>query len=128
MGLVERVEVVRVYDAPSPGRRPRVLVDRLWPRGVRKGHEPWDRWFRDVAPSTELRTWYRHDPARYAEFRRKYAIELRREPARSAYDELRSIARRRGLVLVTATREVEISAAQVLAERLQRALRRSARP
>jgi uncharacterized protein YeaO (DUF488 family) len=125
---VERVEVVRVYDAPSPGRRPRVLVDRLWPRGVRKGQEVWDRWSRDVAPSTELRTWYGHDAARFAEFRRRYAAELRREPARSAYDELRSIARRRGLVLVTATRDVEISAAHVLAERLRRALQRSARP
>jgi uncharacterized protein YeaO (DUF488 family) len=125
--LVERVEIVRVYDAPAAGRRPRVLVDRLWPRGVRKGREVWDRWARDVAPSTELRTWYGHDESRFGEFRRRYANELRREPARSAYEELRSLARTRGIVLATATREVEISAAQVLADRLRRALRRSAR-
>ena len=111
------VEVVRVYD--DPGRRPgehRVLVDRLWPRGVQKAALDYDEWAKDAAPSAELRRWYAHDPARFAEFAGRYRTELGREPGSSAVERLRGrIASGRGrLVLLTATRDVEHSGAAVL--------------
>jgi uncharacterized protein YeaO (DUF488 family) len=113
---VSRVAVVRVYD--DPGRRRgehRVLVDRLWPRGLRKGDVDYDEWARDVAPSTELRRWYGHDPERFAEFARKYRQELRTGAAAPAVAGLRDVARRGRLTLLTATRDVERSGAAVLA-------------
>lgn len=110
------VEVVRVYE--DPGRHPgehRVLVDRLWPRGVQKAALDFDNWAKDAAPSTELRRWYGHDPEHFSEFARRYRAELDREPGASAIDQLRGLARGRGrLVLLTATRDVEHSGATVL--------------
>ncbi len=110
------VEVVRVYE--DPGRHPgehRVLVDRLWPRGVQKAALDFDKWAKDAAPSTELRRWYGHDPEHFSEFARRYRAELDREPGASAIDQLRGLARGRGrLVLLTATRDVEHSGATVL--------------
>jgi uncharacterized protein YeaO (DUF488 family) len=78
------VEVVRVYEDPgrSPGEH-RVLVDRLWPRGLTKTSVDFDEWEKDVAPSTELRRWYGHDPGRFAEFARRYRAELAGEPGAS---------------------------------------------
>jgi uncharacterized protein YeaO (DUF488 family) len=113
--------VVRIYE--DPGRGPgqhRVLVDRLWPRGVARSRLDIDAWLRDVAPSTSLRRWYAHDPERFFDFAQRYRAELREEPASSALCELRAHLRR-GLdvVLLTATRDVEHSAAQVLAEVLR---------
>jgi uncharacterized protein YeaO (DUF488 family) len=108
------ISVARVYDAPPPGVT-RVLVDRLWPRGVRKDGAPLDEWCKDIAPSTELRTWYGHEPDRFAEFRRRYRAELR-DPARAAaLQHLRGLAASGDLVLVTATKDVDRSAATVLA-------------
>jgi uncharacterized protein YeaO (DUF488 family) len=107
------VEVVRVYDAADPSGR-RVLVDRLWPRGLRKEGAPFAEWAKDVAPSTGLRTWYGHRPERFAEFARRYRDELQAEPAASALAALRSAAAHGRLVLVTATKDVEHSAAAVL--------------
>lgn len=110
-----RVQVVRVYDAPASGTR--VLVDGIWPRGVRK-EELGAEWHRAVAPSRQLRAWYGHDPERFDEFARRYREELR-EPARAAaLDELRELGRRRPLTLLTATKDVEISHAAVLADLL----------
>jgi uncharacterized protein YeaO (DUF488 family) len=77
----KHVRYRRVYDDASPEDGRRILVDRIWPRGVRKEDARLDDWLRDVAPSTELRRWYGHDPERYEEFRRRYLAELR-EPAR----------------------------------------------
>ena len=112
------VEVVRVYE--DPGRRPgehRVLVDRLWPRGVRKEALDFDEWPKDVAPSADLRRWYGHDPERFGEFARRYRTELDCEPGASVAERLREIAGGRGrLVLLTATRDVEHSGAAVLAD------------
>jgi len=110
-----------VYE--DPGRRPgqlRVLVDRLWPRGVAKADLDADEWAGDVAPSTELRRWYGHQPERFAEFARRYQEELGRPPASDALAELRARARGRQLVLLTATRDVERSAAAVLSQVLAR--------
>lgn len=103
-----------MYDRPASGHR--VLVDRLWPRGVRKDDAPFDEWLRDVAPSTELRHWYAHDPRRFDEFAARYRAELATPPAAAALDRLRAEAGHGTLVLVTATREVELSHLAVLAD------------
>ncbi len=108
------IAVARVYDDTMP-HGTRVLVDRLWPRGLKKDGAPFDEWCKDVAPSTELRTWYGHDPERFAEFRRRYLAELQEPPASDALAQLRSESH---LVLLTATKDVAHSAATVLAEAL----------
>jgi uncharacterized protein YeaO (DUF488 family) len=92
-----------------------VLVDRLWPRGLSKSDAPFETWCKDVAPSTDLRKWYGHDPERFAEFRRRYLAELQEPPASHALAQLRSEPH---LVLLTATKDVAISAATVLAQAL----------
>jgi uncharacterized protein YeaO (DUF488 family) len=110
------VEVVRAYE--DPGRRSdeyRVLVDRLWPRGVQKAALDFDEWAKDAAPSAELRRWYGHDPERFSEFARRYRAELEREPGASIVERLGELAGGHGrLVLLTATRDVEHSGAAVL--------------
>ena len=90
-----RVEIRRVYDdAPSPGVR-RVLVDRLWPRGVAKADAPIDEWAKDLAPSTELRRWYGHEPDKFREFATRYRAELKTGPANDALARLRAQSTRR---------------------------------
>jgi uncharacterized protein YeaO (DUF488 family) len=113
------VHVQRVYaghDGHDEGYR--VLVDRLWPRGVTKIDAALDEWLKDAAPSTELRRWYGHDVQRFEEFARRYRAELREPPATLAVDHLREVARTGTLTLVTATRDVEHSGARVLQEHL----------
>jgi uncharacterized protein YeaO (DUF488 family) len=116
--------VRRVYDDPRGTEGFRVLVDRLWPRGVAKDALQFDTWMKEVAPSTELRQWYGHDPARFGEFSRRYRAELREGPAAAAVTDLRDAAKGRALVLLTATRDVEHSGAEVLAAHLRRSRRR----
>ncbi len=109
------IEVTRVYE--DQGRRPgehRVLVDRLWPRGLTKASVDFDEWIKDVAPSTELRRFYGHDPERFDEFARRYRLELACEPGISAVERLREIATSSHLVLLTATRDIGHSGAAVL--------------
>ncbi len=110
------VEVIRVYE--DPGRHPddyRVLVDRLWPRGVQKTALDLDEWAKDAAPSTELRRWYGHEPERFPEFARRYRAELQHEPGASTIQRLSELGRSHGrLVLLTATRDIEHSGAAVL--------------
>ena len=91
-----------------------MLVDRLWPRGITKADAPVDEWVKEVAPSTDLRRWYDHRVDRFDEFVRRYRVELTRQFARDAVDRLRTVARSNGLILVTATRDVEHSGAEVL--------------
>jgi uncharacterized protein YeaO (DUF488 family) len=110
----QRVEIRRVYD-DTPGRGVhRVLVDRLWPRGIAKADAPIDEWVKDVAPSTELRRWYGHEPDKFAEFATRYKAELKVPPARDAVARLRAQATRTRVALMTATRDVDHSGAQVL--------------
>ncbi len=109
-----RVELRRVYDHPAAEGPPRILVDRLWPRGIAKADAPFDRWAKEVAPSTELRRWYGHEPVKFEEFARRYQEELAHPPASEGVAELRALADESGVVLVTATRDVEHSAAEVL--------------
>ena len=109
------VGVQRVYDEARPGSTG-VLVDRLWPRGIAKAGAPFSEWMKDVAPSTSLRKWYGHRPERFEEFSSRYRDELGVEPARGALERLRDMARSAPVVLVTATRDLEGSAAAVLKE------------
>jgi uncharacterized protein YeaO (DUF488 family) len=113
------VRVRRVYDEPSSEDGTRVLVDRVWPRGLRKDAARLDEWAKDVAPSTDLRTWYQHDPAKFTEFRRRYAAELAEPGPRDALTRLRSEAASGPLTLLTATKELDLSQAAVLADLLR---------
>ena len=110
------VRVRRVYDAPEAADGTRVLVDRLWPRGLAKAKADLDEWCKDIAPSTELRQWYSHDPARFEEFSRRYKAELKEPQPAEALAHLRTLAQRKPLTLLTATREPQISDAAVLAD------------
>jgi uncharacterized protein YeaO (DUF488 family) len=109
------IRVRRVYEQPSPDDGARVLVDRVWPRGLRKDAARLDKWAKDVAPSTGLRTWYGHDPARFDEFRRRYTAELDQPGPREGLAQLRELAAGRPLTLLTATKNVDLSQAVVLA-------------
>ena len=117
--MPSEIRVRRVYDAPSPSDGARVLVDRVWPRGLRKDAAHLDVWAKDAAPSTELRKWYGHDPAKFDEFRRRYLDELSGAAQRKELGRLRALAAARPVTLLTATRDVEISQAAVLAQVLR---------
>ncbi|SRR5579883_1510352 len=97
------IRIKRAYLAPSPDDGVRVLVDRLWPRGVRKSDAAIDRWVKDIAPSTDLRRWFGHDPARWDEFQRRYGEELSKDA--DLLNELRAIAKKGTLTLVYSARD-----------------------
>jgi len=113
------IRVRRVYEEPSAADGARVLVDRIWPRGLRKDAARLDEWARDVAPSAQLRTWYQHDPAKFGEFRQRYVAELAAPGAREALARLRELAASQPVTLLTATKDVELSQAAVLADLLR---------
>jgi uncharacterized protein YeaO (DUF488 family) len=115
-----QVKVRRAYDEPSAGDGARVLVDRLWPRGLSKDRARLDEWCRDVAPSPGLRKWYAHDPDRFAEFASRYAAELNEPERAEALNHLRVLAGQGTLTLITATKRPDISEAAVLAGLLNR--------
>jgi len=111
-----QVQIRRIYEEPTPLDGTRVLVDRLWPRGVSKERADLDEWCKEIAPSTELRKWYGHDPARFDEFRRRYRTELD-DPDRAAeFTHLCELSEREMLTLLTATKDIHISEAAVLAD------------
>ena len=115
------IKVRRVYEEASPDDGARVLVDRLWPRGLSKEAAELEEWAKDVAPSNELRTWYGHDPKRHTEFRRRYEAELAAPAAHEGLERLRGLAAADGtLTLLTATRAVDLSHAEVLADLLRK--------
>ncbi|MGI9156687.1 MAG: DUF488 domain-containing protein [Marmoricola sp.] len=111
-----RVQVRRAYEEPARGDGTRVLVDRIWPRGLSKEKADFDEWYRTVAPSTALRKWYSHDPDRFEEFGRRYRAELEEPERAEALQHLRALATRRNLTLLTASKAAEISEATVLAD------------
>jgi uncharacterized protein YeaO (DUF488 family) len=119
------VRLKRAYEPASAGDGYRVLVDRLWPRGVSRKQAELDRWEKELAPSSRLRTWFRHEPGRFVEFRRRYIDELRANRAR--LEELRRRARTGTLTLVYSARDDEHNDAVVLAEVLRRGLPRPGR-
>ena len=113
------IRVRRIYDDPVPEDGTRVLVDRIWPRGLRKDAAHLDDWAKDVAPSSELRTWYEHDPAKFGEFRDRYTAELAQPGPQAALGRLRALAAKGPVTLLTATKDIGISQAAVLAQLLQ---------
>jgi uncharacterized protein YeaO (DUF488 family) len=123
-GLLESalhpVRARRIYDAPAEDDGARILVDRLWPRGMKKDEASVDQWPVAVAPSTQLRRWYGHKPERFSEFAQRYLGELRTGEASESLDQLRDLARRGPLTLLTATRDLPRSGAAVLAEEILR--------
>ncbi len=106
------IAVKRAYDKPSPQDGVRILIDRLWPRGLTKAKLKIDAWARALAPSTAFRKWYGHEADRFAEFRRRYRAELAEHEDELAA--LRARVRGRAATLITATREVDLSHAVVL--------------
>jgi uncharacterized protein YeaO (DUF488 family) len=113
-----RIALKRAYDPPSADDGVRVLVDRLWPRGLKKADARIDHWFKDLAPSTELRQWFAHDPERWEEFRRRYRAELAAQGERLA--ELRKLAREQPVTLIFAARDEAHNDAVVLRDELAR--------
>jgi uncharacterized protein YeaO (DUF488 family) len=111
------IRLKRAYDPREPADGYRVLVDRLWPRGVSKDEAHLDEWARELAPSPELRRWFGHDPARFEEFRRRYLDELAGHGEKLA--ELRGRARHGTVTLVYGARDTEHNDAVVLAELLR---------
>jgi len=102
----------RAYEPAGPGDGKRILVDRLWPRGVSKGEAALDDWMKEVAPSTELRKWFGHDPGRWPEFQRRYRAELRQQG--EALDRIRALAGKHVVTLVYGARDEEHNDAVVL--------------
>jgi len=113
------VRVRRIYDPATQEDGIRVLVDRLWPRGMSKSRAEIDAWCRDISPSPALRRWYAHDPQRFTEFRRRYRHELTTGEQADALHHLAELAQGRTLTLLTATKDPATSGAAVLAELLE---------
>ncbi|HEV7234938.1 MAG TPA: DUF488 domain-containing protein [Ktedonobacteraceae bacterium] len=108
----------RVYDEPKEDDGKRVLVERLWPRGLSKERARVDLWLKEVAPSSELRKWFGHEPEKFAEFRRRYEAELEVEGAQTKLAELRDMAKREHVTLVFAAHDTEHNNAVVLRDLL----------
>jgi uncharacterized protein YeaO (DUF488 family) len=117
-----RIRLKRAYEPASPGDGRRILVERLWPRGMSKARLRVDDWAKDAAPSAALRRWFGHDPRKWPEFRRRYFAELRRDPAR--WRPLLAAARRGTVTFIYAAQDVEHNAALALKAFLDRRLRR----
>jgi uncharacterized protein YeaO (DUF488 family) len=109
--------IKRIYDAAKPSDGRRVLVDRIWPRGVRKADAQLDDWIKDVAPSTRLRRWFGHDPERFAEFRRRYESEL---AGNAAVPDLRALGKRAKVTLLYSAHDPKFNQAVVLKSVLDR--------
>ena len=121
------VTTKRVYEPFSPSDGFRVLIDRLWPRGIAKAKAHVDLWLKDVAPSSALRQWYGHDPDKWTEFRKRYTNELRDSPAKEALEDLVRRARRGRVTLLYSSRVEDINNATVLEGIVNRRLRRASR-
>ena len=113
------VKIKRAYDKPARDDGYRVLVDRLWPRGISKQKAGIDLWLKDVAPSRELRQWFGHDPERWSEFQKRYRQELREGDGAAALRQLRAEARKGPVTLVYGARDEEHNNAVVLGQLLK---------
>ncbi len=116
------IAIKRVYDPPSRTDGTRILVDRLWPRGIKKEEAHVEKWMRDLGPSNELRHFFGHDPTRWQEFRRRYLAELKRPEVKALLAELEGLARNGTLTLVYSARDEEHNQAVVLKELLEKQL------
>jgi uncharacterized protein YeaO (DUF488 family) len=115
--MVSKLNIKRVYERPSRNDGTRILVDRIWPRGVSKKKAALDEWFKDIAPSPGLRKWFGHDPERFAEFRRRYCAELKLNKA--AVKHMRDLMRGSQVTLLYGAHDEEHNHARVLAEYLR---------
>jgi uncharacterized protein YeaO (DUF488 family) len=115
-----KLQIKRVYEAPAPapGDGRRVLVDRVWPRGLRKERLADALWLKEIAPSTALRQWFGHRPERWTEFRKRYARELNANP--QAVAQLRALMKRGTVTLLYGARDTEHNQAVALARYLAR--------
>lgn len=112
------IKIKRVYDEPAKSDGYRVLVDRIWPRGLKKSDARIDQWLKQIAPSTGLRKWFKHDPAKWEQFKRKYAAELKGH--REELEKLARESRKRSVTLVFGAKDVAHSNATALKEYLER--------
>jgi uncharacterized protein YeaO (DUF488 family) len=112
----DHIKLKRAYEPPAPDDGTRILIDRLWPRGVKKAEAAIDKWMKDIAPSTELRKWFGHDPARWQEFRRRYQSEIRQHP--NEFDRLRTLAQQGRITLVFSAHDEAHNDAVVLKDLL----------
>ncbi len=119
------VRLKRAYESVEPSDGRRVLVERLWPRGVRKDQAGLDDWLKDLAPSDSLRKWFRHDPDRWDEFEERYTRELESDAARAALDELVQRAASKTVTLVYSAHDEEHNSAVVLKGVIERRLRKA---
>jgi uncharacterized protein YeaO (DUF488 family) len=108
------IHLKRAYEAPTRADGKRVLVERLWPRGLTKARAALDLWLKDIAPSPELRKWFAHDPGRWKQFQRRYWKELQKNPA--AVVELRGLIKKGHVTLIYAARDQEHNGALALKE------------
>ena len=113
-----RISIARVYDDPTRKGGTRVLVDRLWPRGLHKNTPAVDLWLKDIAPSTALRRWYNHDPAKHDDFVKRYRAELRDAEQAQALAHIKSLLSQGPVTLTTASKDLALSQAAVLAKEL----------
>ncbi len=114
-----KIQIKRVYEPPEPADGYRILVDRLWPRGLTKESAAVNEWLRDVAPSTELRRWFGHEPEKWAEFKRRYLHELHSEEAAAALTHIRELAAKQRVTLLYGAKDEEHNNAVVLLEHLK---------
>jgi len=119
------IGIQRIYDDKGQVSATRVLVDRVWPRGISKDEADLDHWYKEIAPSTELRKWFGHDPKLWAAFKQKYRKELTDDDKREKLGELAEMARSGGLVLLYGARDDEHNQAVVLREVIEELCERS---
>jgi len=113
-----KIKIKRVYDKPEAGDGVRILVERLWPRGLSKKNAKVDMWLKDIAPSTELRKWYSHDPAKWEEFRKRYFHEINNN--REAVKELRDITEGKDVTFVYGSKEEKYNSAAALKDYIEK--------
>lgn len=112
----DHIKLKRAYEPPAPDDGTRILIDRLWPRGVTKSDAAINEWMKEIAPSTELRKWFGHDPNRWQEFRRRYQSEIQRHPEQ--FDRLRKLAQHGRITLVFSAHDEAHNDAVVLKDLL----------
>ena len=113
---MDHIKLKRAYEPPASDDGTRILIDRLWPRGVKRSDAAIDEWMKDIAPSTGLRKWFGHDPARWQEFRRRYQSEIRQHP--DEFDRLRTLAQNGPITLVFSAHDEAHNDAVVLKDLL----------
>jgi uncharacterized protein YeaO (DUF488 family) len=111
------IKIKRVYDPPESGDGKRILIDRLWPRGIRKEDAKWDEWLKDIAPSDELRKWYSHDPSKYQEFKKRYRKELAKK--KEVLQRIKDEAKEATVTLLFSARYTEYNNATAMKEFLK---------